>query len=206
MAAQKTTPEEKLFAVIQGAAAPSPRARAQTLSIGAVFSQAQGALSSIELPRVNQALLIAIALLGAFALIAPLLMQPQMDHVLQQAAKQSVPFLMEPPLQGLKTTEDVVQLMRSQDPFHVGDTLPGAAPAAGLPPAVSPPADSHQLLADLRLVGISFGAVPTAMIEQTSQQKTNVLKAGEQVGQFTVKEIQRDRVILQLGDQDLELF
>ena len=206
MAAQKTTPEEKLFAVIQGAAAPSPRARAQALSIGAAFSQAQGVLKGIDLPQVNQALLIAIALLGACALVGPLLMQPQMDRVLQQAAQHSVPFLMEPPLQGLQATEDAVSRMRSQDPFHVGDALPGTATTSMTPPSVTPPTDPHQLLADLRLVGISFGMVPTAMIEQVSQQKTNVLKVGDPVDQFIVKDIQRDRVILRLGDLDLELF
>ncbi len=206
MAAQKTTPEEKLFAVIQGAAAPSPRARAQTLSIGAVFSQAQGALSSIDLPRVNQALLIAIALLGAFALVAPLLMQPQMDHVLQEAAKQSVPFVMAPPLEGLSSADESVQRMRTQDPFRVGEAIP-AAPGAilGLPP---PGSDARSLLADFRLVGISRGAVTTVMVEQISQNKTSILKVGDQIGQFTVKEILADRVILQVGSgpEEVNLF
>ena len=204
MAAQKPTPEEKLFAVIQGAASASPRARTQTLSFVTVVSQAQGLLRHLDLPRINQALLVAIALLGAFALVGPLVMQPQMDHVLQEAAKHSAPFVIAPPLEGLSGSEESVQRMRTQDPFRVGETvLTKSMP--GQPPQV---ADAQSLLAGFRLVGISRGAVTTVMVEQVSQNKTSVLKVGDQMDQFTVKEILADRVIFQVGSgpQELDLF
>lgn len=212
MAVQKTTPEEKLFAVIQGASFPSPRARAPILSIGAVFSRAHGALSSIDLPRVNQALLIAIVLLGACALVAPLLMQPQMDRVLQEATKQQTPFVMAPPLEGLSSAEESVQHMRTQDPFRVGEATPAPlaipAPTGAIPGQPPPGTDARSLLADFRLVGISRGAVTTVMIEQISQNKTSILKVDDQIDQFTVKEILTDRVILQVGSgpEEVDLF
>ncbi len=212
MATPKTTPEEKLFAVIQGASLPSPRARAQTLSIGAVFSRAHGALSSIDLPRVNQALLIAIVLLGACALVAPLLMQPQMDRVLQEATKQQMPFVMAPPLERLSSSEESVRHMRTQDPFRVGEATPAPpappAPTGAIPGQPPPGTDARSLLADFRLVGISRGAVTTVMIEQISQNKTSILKVDDQIDQFTVKEILTDRVILQVGSgpEEADLF
>jgi len=48
--------------------------------------------------------------------------------------------------------------------------------------------------------------VPQAMVEQVSQQTTHVLKAGDPLGPFTVKEVLEDRVILQIGTEELELF
>jgi hypothetical protein len=46
----------------------------------------------------------------------------------------------------------------------------------------------------------------TTMIEQISQNMTHVLKAGDPIGAFTVKEILQDRAVLQMGEQEIELF
>jgi hypothetical protein len=137
--------------------------------------------------------------------LGPLVMQPQMDHVLQEAAKQSTPFVMAPPLEGLAGSEESVQRMRTQDPFRVGETVPTSQPISGQPPTGL---DARSLLADFRLVGISRGAVTTVMVEQISQNKTSVLKVGDLFTQFTVKEILADHVILQeVGSgEEVDLF
>lgn len=211
MPAQKTTPEEKLFAVIQGAAHPSPRAKAQALSFGSMTPALQGLLQAVDLPRVNQALVVAIALLGACILVTPLLMQPNLDRLVDRAAKQTVPFVIAPPLEGVKTTEDYVSLMRVRDPFGMGELPPSAAAvnrSSEIAPPGAPGTDVQALLADLRLVGISRGIMTTVMIEQISQNKTTILKVGDQIDQFTITEILSDRVILRVGagPEEVDLF
>lgn len=58
---------------------------------------------------------------------------------------------------------------------------------------------------NLRLAGISWSAAPDAMIEDISGQKTYVVRKGQQVKNFTVEEIRRDKVILRLGQELVEL-
>ena len=198
---QKPTPEEKLFAVIQGAQAASPRARAHAVSLATVTSQLQAILRQADLPRINRALSAFIVVLTVWCAINPFLLRPRIDRVLKQATRYLAPFVIAPPLEGLKASNDYIARMRANDPFRVGDA-PTRLPAATALPAAA----TQALLADLKLVGIAKGAVPHAMIEQVSQQTTHVLKAGDPIGPFTVKEVLEDRVILQAGTQELELF
>jgi len=200
----KPTPEEKLFAVIQGAKQASPRARVQAFPLATLTVQLQAILREMDLPRINRGLSVAIIALAAWCLLNPLLLRPRMDRVLKQATKYLAPFVIAPPLDGLKSSDDYVALMRTSDPFRVGDAAktPRPATAASAPAAVN----AKAMLADFKLVGIARGAVLQAMVEQVSQQTTHVLKAGDPLGPFTVKEVLEDRVILQLGTEELELF
>ncbi|MDP3704138.1 MAG: hypothetical protein Q8R78_07095 [Candidatus Omnitrophota bacterium] len=201
---QKPTPEEKLFAVIQGARQASPRARVQAVPLAALTAQLQAILREMDLPRINRGLSIIIIVLAAWCLLNPLLFRPRMDRVLAQATKYLAPFVIAPPLEGLKPSDEYVALMRTRDPFRVGGAAakPRSATAAALPAI----ANAQAMLADFKLVGISKGTVPRAMVEQVSQQTTHVLTAGDPLGPFTVKEVLEDRVLLQLGTEKFELF
>jgi len=201
MPAPKPTPEEKLFAVIQGASQASPRARVHAVPLAALTAQFQTILRQMDLPRINHGLSLVIMGLAGWCLLGPWLLRPRMDRVLKRATKYLAPFVIAPPLEGLKASDAYIAAMRTKDPFRVGD-------AAVTPrPAVAPPtANAKALLADFKLVGIARGPVPRAMIEQVSQQTTHVLKAGDPIGPFTVKEVLEDRVILQIGTEELELF
>ena len=198
---QKPPPEEKLSAVSQGAQAASPRARAHAVSLATVTSQLQAILRQADLPSINRALSAFIVVLAAWCAVNPFLLRPRMDRVLKQATRYLAPFVIAPPLEGFKASNDYIARMRANDPFRVGDAPTRLPTAAALPAATT-----QALLADLKLVGIAKGAVPHAMIEQVSQQTTHVLKAGDPIGPFTVKEVLEDRVILQAGTQELELF
>ena len=199
---QKPTPEEKLFAVIQGAQAASPRARAHAVSLATVTSQLQAILRQADLPSINRALSALIVVLAVWGAINPFLLRPRMDRVLKQATRYLAPFVIAPPLEGLKASNDYIARMRANDPFRVGEAVTRLPAVA----ATLPAATTQALLADLKLVGIAKGAVPHAMIEQVSQQTTHVLKAGDPIGPFTVKEVLDDRVILQYDIEELELF
>jgi len=204
MAIQKPTPEEKLFAVIQGAKHPSPRVRTRALSLAALSTQMRAVASAMELPRVNEVLLGLIVIVGLWGVVNPFVLRPRVDRLLSQVTQQIEPFLIVPPLEGLRSAQDYVQAMTTQDPFRVGEPSPGTQLS---PRSIQTPTQTAQaLLADLRLVGISHGEKPVAMIEQVSSRQTHFLNVGEVIGQLTIKEILDDRVVLQYGSQTLELY
>lgn len=58
----------------------------------------------------------------------------------------------------------------------------------------------------LKLVGISWGEQPKAMIEDQVKKETSFLKVGETINEVKVKVILRDRAILSYGDAEYDLF
>ncbi len=200
MPSQKPTPEEKLFAVIQGAKASPLRTRAQALSLASLGGWLAALIGPLDLPRVNRALTVVMMVMGVGAL-SPFVMRPRVDRLLSRVEERAVPAVAAP-LEGLRPLEEYLPRIVEQDPFRVG-----RAPSSMSAPDVTPgslASDPRQLVSGLRLVGISWGEEPTAMIEQN--QQTFFLKVGDPIAGFTVKDIHQDRVILRMGEQDVELF
>lgn len=192
MAMAKPTPEEKLFAVIQGAKAQplrGPGRRGRTVA---------KVIAAVDLPQMNQALTIATIVMG-LATLHPLIQRPRIGRLLEDASP-AAGFRIVGPLDGLRALDAYLPAILEQDPFRVGTVTPAQPATSGTPAE----ADPNTLLSNLRLVGISSGPQPTAMIEQDKQ--TYFLKPGDAIGAFTVKQILSDRVILRAGDRDLELF
>lgn len=201
MTPPQPTPEEKLFAVIQGAKGSSLRARSGERSLGKIGARLWTAVGPLDLTRVNQALMGLLGMLALLCLIQPLVMRPRVSRLIHKTRELRVP-LAPPPLEGLRPLDEYVQTVAQADPFRVGET-PFAPPPVATPPE-TPAIDPQTLTSGLKLVGISWGAEPVAMIEQGEQ--THVLKAGQQLGEITVKDILQDRVLLRIGGQDVELF
>ena len=57
----------------------------------------------------------------------------------------------------------------------------------------------------LKLVGISWSSDPDAMIEDTKAARTFFIKKDQKIGELTVKEIAKDKVILTYEGEDVEL-
>jgi hypothetical protein len=74
------------------------------------------------------------------------------------------------------------------------------------PPAPNPLQILQEKVKTLRLVGISWGKDPVAMIEDKTSQQTSFLKVGDSVNGVKVKAILRDRAILSHGDVEYDLF
>lgn len=206
MELKKPTPEEKLFAVIQGEPHASLRPRSPAASLALVRRQLTALIGPLELPRINRLLSLVVVGLGVLCLLAPLVMQPQLERFVNQANAQSTPFVIAKPLQGVKPLADYSQLLQEQDPFRLAGAAGGErSPASPATQAPSTP-QFQDALADLKLVGISWSSDPTVMIEELSTRETRFLRPGQTVGPFTIKEILPDRVILRAGGQELELF
>ncbi|MBN1587594.1 MAG: hypothetical protein JW937_09255 [Candidatus Omnitrophica bacterium] len=79
------------------------------------------------------------------------------------------------------------------------------APANPQPGGGTLSAAPEQPYAGLRLVGVSYGESPRAMIEDMGTQQTFFVHEGEIVNEFTVTAIYRDRVMLSHEDEVIEL-
>ncbi|MCX7927408.1 MAG: hypothetical protein N2606_04655 [Candidatus Omnitrophica bacterium] len=64
---------------------------------------------------------------------------------------------------------------------------------------------AQEIKAQYQLVGISWSDDPDALIEDTKLQKTYFVKKGQLVGDMKVEAIYRDRVVLRLGQDLIEL-
>ncbi len=197
------TPEEKLFAVIQGASHPPIRGRGSTLTLAGLSKQLLAFTGSFDLPRLNQVLLVMIVFLVGWCALTPVVMWPRVDRLIFQAQQQSVPFLVAAPLEGAVPLEPMLRALREKDPFGVGPEPVVEAPA--LEPGLTGP-NFQAALTGLKLVGVSLSPDPTAMVEESGTQQTHVLTPGNVVGPFTVKEILPDRVILRAEGEDYVLF
>ena len=73
-----------------------------------------------------------------------------------------------------------------------------------------PPPDPLKILRErvksLKLVGISWGERPTAMIEDTVTKETSFIRVGEVINEVEVKAILKDRAILSYGGAEYDLF
>lgn len=61
-------------------------------------------------------------------------------------------------------------------------------------------------LNNLKLVGIAWGATPEAMIREVQQGRTFFLKEGEKIKGVSVKQILKDRVVLEYNGQTKEFM
>lgn len=205
MAAPKPTPEEKLFAVIQGAKASPIRGKAATASLSGFWSGIAAFIGPLDLVRINRILVALMVMLGFFAAV-PFLLQPSVDRLISSVPVRPPVAVPAAPLEGLKPLDEYLPAFLESDPFHVGP------PAASVNPTVQQQQVQQQqaqqdlkaIVAKLHLVGISWGESPMAMIEQ--EQQTYFVKRGEKLGDLTIKEILQDRVIIKKDEQEEQLF
>ena len=200
----KPTPEEKLFAVIQGAAHPPLRSKRSSRSILDMGRTAWAMAGSIGVPQVNHAL-VTFNILLALVCVAGAFMRPDERKLMGLAAQSPGRFTIAPPLAGMQPVEELVELMRAKDPFHIAEPIATVPTPNTTPPPPTGP-DFQAALSQLKLVGIARGEEATAMIEDKASQQTHFLRRGETIGVFTIKEVLPDHVILRAGDQDFDLF
>lgn len=100
--------------------------------------------------------------------------------------------------------DEYVASITGRNLFRASSSTP--APVAGVEaplPVVSPVTGG---LDDLQLVGIAWGVYPEAMIRDKKGGRTHFLKQGDRLKDVLVKEILRDRVVVEYGGQPRELM
>jgi type II secretory pathway component PulC len=63
----------------------------------------------------------------------------------------------------------------------------------------------QEAVKNLKLVGISWSENPDAMIEDSRAMRTFFVKRGQMLGEFKVKAIYKDKVILEYNNEEIEL-
>ncbi len=98
----------------------------------------------------------------------------------------------------LKPLSEYRQRLLARNPFM----LSAAKPTTAAPAASSRLAE---LASALTVVGINRGRVPEALIEDSADQRTHVVKVGDQVNGVTIKAIDQRGVVLSLEDEEIVL-
>lgn len=102
-----------------------------------------------------------------------------------------------------KPMDEYLSSMARRSLFHpVTNDNNKAQPGA---PAV-PPGGEDKILGDLQLVGIAWGEYPEAMIRDKNDGRTYFLKKEQQFKGIKVKEISKDRVLVEFGSKSKELM
>lgn len=214
MANNNISPEERLFKVIQetkkpaSGSAPSLRATkwrsnlknwiASRLTVfGARNDNKVIKLHNIDFKKVNRALwviLILLILLTAYYAFK----RPNLSKVTGAVFESGYQARGSKPIDTFKPLAFYAEQARKRDIFHpVTSAIKGIA-GSGL----------QALTKDLGLAGIyqPIGKPSEAMIEDKAAKKTYFLKTGDEIKGMKVKAILKDRVILQYGEEEMELM
>lgn len=214
MANNNISPEERLFKVIRETKKPasgsSPSLRAPKwrsnlknwiASRLAVFGARNDnkviKLHDIDFKKVNRALwviLILLMLLTAYYAFK----RPNLSKVTGAVFEGGYQERSSKPIDSFKPLTFYAEQARKRDIFHpVTSGIKGIA-GSGL----------QALTKDLGLAGIyqPIGKPSEAMIEDKAAKKTYFLKTGDEIKGMKVKAILKDRVILQYGEEEMELM
>ena len=206
MAEQEYSPEEKLLKLIKGELKPQPSGAAAGVAEGAVAVPAPAPWRRVRLwlraigqprlmtwlPRINQALVAALAVTCLVVLVGVLrpgrrsrMPDGRTAPPAHLTALEQLPPVVAPSLEAFQSR----QLFR---PFPQGEAG-GAGDAA--------PPGAQELLAQYVLVGILSGESPVAVIEDAETHKTSTLGVGDRLGElFRVEQILESKVVLSADD------
>lgn len=151
-----------------------------------------------RLGQVNKALGVVVILGLGLSTLNVFYFKPDVGRMQGLVAEAAVPEA--PADLGSIPVEEVLASIRGRSLFQ--PKAEEAPPAAPPPPAGSAPA----VLENLQLVGIAWGAQPEAMIRDKQEGRTYFLKVGETWKDVLVKEILKDRVIVEYAGETREIL
>lgn len=210
----KLSAEERLLQVIQNGGASPPKGAPFGPAGGGGFVQKiwsalkQGGASSGKkqapgsgLTRLNRILGMVIAGGVALSVVNALYFKPDIGRIQDLVAGVKPP---EPP-PDIKTipVEEFLAPITGRNLFQPKTTEPPLDLTA--PPPAAPTVQSP-VLDNLQLVGIAWGTEPEAMIREKTEGRTFFLKQGDELKGVVVKEILKDRVIVEFEGEIKEII
>ncbi len=170
----------------------------------------------LDLKLINRGLIVLLVLVVAAIALNAQRVRPSALDFSREARATSLPVREAQPLAALRPVEDYLKEVEQRDLFNpVAPSAPQKAeakaepvkpPEATKPPEPTPLDVLRERAKTLKLVGISWGSVPVAMIEDTAKHETSFLKERESINQIRIKAILRDRVVLSYGNAEYDLF
>jgi len=177
-----------------------------------------GLSPELNLRLMNRALIVFLILVGAGIAFNMNRVRAIPKYLTSRAVEQSPAAENEAgvkkELAALKPLLDYLKVVEKRDIFNPAPApmpiKPKAIPLQPLKPLPPPQSNALQVLQKkvktLKLVGISWGEDPVAMIEDTTKKETNFLKAGQSINEIQIKTILRDKVVLSYKDAEYEIF
>jgi hypothetical protein len=171
----------------------------------------------LNLTLINRALVVVLVLLVAATALNTQRVRPSPMDLSRPARSASPPAKAELPAVALRPVEDYLGEVEGRDLFSAvapQERKRVEAKADPVKPSEPPPKPPQPTALEvlreraktLKLVGISWGPVPVAMIEDTATRETSFLREQESINQIRIKAILRDRVVISYGNAEHDLF
>ena len=224
MQAQNVTPEERLLRLIESGGEGArkfqfwdARTWAEKIKRLARVPFAAGLVpGELNLKLINRGVIILLVFLVTGIALNLNRVQPSPKDLSSQVPA-SRPLAGEgPATASLRPLEEYVVEAAKRDLFSLVPPSkpekpePKAQPVKPPEPPQAPKPTPLEILREkaktLKLVGVSWGETPLAMIEDTAKRETSFLKAGQFINEIRVKAILKDRAILSYEDAEYDLF
>lgn len=154
-------------------------------------------LQAIDLKTANKILAVMLVFLGVGVIYFTLNSKPNLTALGGAVNKTSVFGFTGKRVEEFKPVNIYIEDVKKRDVFKPAPrTSGGVVSAEGL----------KDLIKDLSLSGIFEGEYPEVIIEDKAAKKSFFLKEGQEIKGMKIKAILKDRVILQYGDEEIELI
>jgi hypothetical protein len=170
----------------------------------------------LNLQLINRGLGVLLVLVVAAMALNTQRARPRVTDLSRPARSAGLAANAEPPSSVLRPVEDYLKDVEQRDLFNPvavperGKTEAKTEPMRPPEPVKSQEPTALDVLREkaktLKLVGISWGPVPVAMIEDTATRETVFVKERGVINQLRIKAIFRDRVVLTYAGADYDLF
>jgi hypothetical protein len=233
--AQKPTPEEQLLKLIEGGETggrPTPAAGKPQKESSASkplsgmrkfpgfldyfkgnFLSKQPRLNMtavMDTRNINRGLIGLVAVSVLYLIIDLIFFRPGDTRFLSQVSTSDAVYPITSGALGATATDISVykETLRKRNPFLAPQADQGAAAAADSGTSALPSAQGplNEMLAGYKLVGISVGDQPLAMIEEISTGRTFFLRKGQEFKDMKVQDVSREKVTVTYEGQEADLF
>jgi hypothetical protein len=172
---------------------------------GAAAGPAVQLEAALDIKWINRALIVMVMLTIGYLMIDLTLFKPGRRDLLNQVSVTEPVFPVRNAELSSRDNAFYLEGLRRRNPFLESGT---ATPVAQ-EDAVDIPRDNSkvaEMMQGIKLVGISWGDEPLAMVEDTSSGRTYFLKKNQEFRGVKVQEITRERVIVTYEGQEAELI
>ena len=210
--ADKISPEERLFKVIrEGRKSPSGRVRRffANLKAGALVRQGSEKAASTALPikfqeidlkvinKIFMNILVISIIFGTYYMVSK---RPSAAKIADVISGIKLQAIKRRSIETFKPLYFYTDEVKKRDIFR-----PVVKDIEEIKVKITKP-KLQELAKDLTLVGIYIGRYPEVMIEVKTEEKTYFLKQGDEIKGMKIKEILKDRVILEYQGEEIELI
>jgi len=222
MAIENISPEERLFKIIQENKNSPPKEKSveagktgipaffesvrhffagirrqrvdENHAAPAILGRLSARLQSLDPKAINKVLIVVLAVLVILVVYYSADKRYNVTKITGAVLKAPAQIPRAKPIEEFKPPEFYMDEVRKRDIFHEFkiEQKPVKSTLA-------------ELAKDLSLTGIYQGAYPEAMIEDKTAKRTYFLKVDDDIKGIKIKSILKDKVILQYGEEELEI-